>query len=129
MRRKAYQPNKRAHKSEEGFYKDLAQRQYVEKVKRQKEKYDKEVIHYNGLLDDLVKLAMSKINSDSTPEDIQQYFNSGDAAWKIICARVRKTSSVISLRIDAFKFKLVDELDKKYETSKPETDGPEQPVN
>ena len=129
MRRKAYQPNKRAHISEANFHRNLAQKQYDEKVKRQEEKYEKEAAYYNELCNDLVKLAMSKINSDSTPEDIQQYFNSGDAAWKIICARVRKTSSVISLRIDAFKIKLVDELDKKYETSKPETDGPEQPVN
>lgn len=127
MRRKAYQPNQRAHKSEEGFYRELAQKKYVDKVQRQKEKYDKEVIHYDGLLNDLVKLAMSKINSDSTPEDIQQYFNTGDAAWKIICARVRQTSPVISLRIDAFKFKLVAELDKTYETSKPSTDG--EPAN
>ena len=80
-------------------------------------------------INDIVKLTMSKINSDSTPEDIQQYFNTGEAAWKIICARVRKTSSVISLRNEAFKTKLVEELDKIYQTSKPDTDGPEQPAN
>lgn len=123
MRRKVYQPNKRAHISEANFYRTLAQKKYDEKVKRQEEKYKQELAHYDGLCNDLVNLAKSKINSDSTPEDIQQYFNTGEAAWKIICARVRKTSSVIALRNDAFKIKLVEELDKIYETSKPDNDG------
>lgn len=99
----------------EKLFRKSAIKQHEEKVKRQTEKFEKDSLHYQGLCNDMVKHCISQINSNSTLEEINKIASIGDSGWKIICARVRKTNTVLNLNIDAFQDNLRMELLKIYE--------------
>lgn len=111
--------NEQYQKQLNSIYEDSAIKKHEEKVKRRKEKFDRDDLHYQGLCNDMVKHCISQINSASTLEQINKVASIGDSGWKIICARVRKTNSVLNLNIDAFKQNLRMELLKVYEPNLP----------
>jgi hypothetical protein len=116
---KQFFKNEQHQKQLNSLYRRSNMKKYDDKVKRQKEKFDRDVLHYEVLLDDMIKHCMSQINAMSTLEQINELASIGDSGWKIICARVRKTNSVLKLNIDAFQQNLRMELLKVYEPNLP----------
>lgn len=97
------------------LFRKSAIKKHEENVKRQKEKFDTDIIHYQGLCDDMVKHCISQINVDTTPEQMNKIFSIAESGWKIICAQVRQTNSVLRLNTGAFQQTLRIELLKIYE--------------
>jgi hypothetical protein len=112
--RKVFYPNKLVHKSEEGFYRNQATQKHKEKVERNKKKFEELLAHYNGLLSDMVQVAMDKISPELSPEEIEEICFAGEVSWKKICANVRATSFVIRLKNETFRDCLIQSLVKKY---------------
>lgn len=115
--RKVFYPNKLAHSSERDFFRMQAKQKYNEKVDRNKKKYEELTVHYNGLLADMVTVAMEKISQELSPEEIEEICLVGEVSWKKICANVRATSSIIRLKNEAFRDCLIQSLVKKYPQS------------
>lgn len=112
--RKVFIPNQRAHESERDFFKSQANKKYNNKVERNKKKFEELQAHYNGLLSDMVQVAMNQISPEISPEEIEQICLVGEKEWKKICANVRATSSIIRLKNEAFRDCLIQSLVEKY---------------
>jgi hypothetical protein len=117
MKKKSYIPNERVFINEKDAYLKNMKQKHEDKIKRLNERFEKDKAHYASLLDDMVSLAIGKIKPNSSLKHIQKVCSDGNSAWKIICARVRQTNSVLKLNIDAFENQFTIKLKEIYENS------------
>ena len=105
-----FQPNKIRNNINQHFQRDQAIKKHEAKKKRFNERFEKDKIHYQKLLNDILNYTFSQITPETSAIDMQKQFDIGDKCWREICIRVRKTNMILSLNINAFKLELIQRL-------------------
>lgn len=109
-----FQPNPNIKNINQDFQKDFqrdkAIKQHEAKKKRFNERFEKDKIHYQKLLNDILNYTFSQITPETSAIDMQKRFEVGNKCWIELCARVRKTNKVLSLNINGFKLALIERL-------------------